>query len=278
MVGWWKFHRRMTEHAVWSLNSDHRVIWLTILSLASHRDAEWWDGKQRVQLHPGDLVTSQESLALKSHTSRQSVRAAISNLLRLESISTKIATKQYTVITVINWPIYQGEENEANQEANHLPTQSQPSANHIGRMKEGKKEKREEKDIVGFDLFWATYPNKKAKGTAKVSFVKAMEKVSLEKMIAAVEAQTSWAAWTKDGGAYIPHPATWLNQERWNDEAPVVQAQINPKTAGTVAAMKEFLDAGKRQGEILVNPDGPGHHVLPRTGSSDVRDLLPRPR
>jgi DNA replication protein DnaC len=24
--------------------------------------------------------------------------------------------------------------------------------------------------------------------------------------------------WTKDGGQFIPHAATWLNQERWNDE------------------------------------------------------------
>ncbi len=24
--------------------------------------------------------------------------------------------------------------------------------------------------------------------------------------------------WTKDDGTYIPHPATWLNQECWEDE------------------------------------------------------------
>lgn len=31
--------------------------------------------------------------------------------------------------------------------------------------------------------------------------------------------------WQRDGGQYIPHPATWLNQGRWKDE-------IEP-TAGT---------------------------------------------
>jgi hypothetical protein len=24
--------------------------------------------------------------------------------------------------------------------------------------------------------------------------------------------------WSKDGGKYIPNPATWLNQGRWDDE------------------------------------------------------------
>ena len=25
--------------------------------------------------------------------------------------------------------------------------------------------------------------------------------------------------WARDGGRYIPHPTTWLNGERWNDDA-----------------------------------------------------------
>ena len=26
--------------------------------------------------------------------------------------------------------------------------------------------------------------------------------------------------WTKDGGQFVPHPATWLNQKRWQGDAP----------------------------------------------------------
>jgi len=31
--------------------------------------------------------------------------------------------------------------------------------------------------------------------------------------------------WLKDDGQFIPHPTTWLNQERWNDtvEVPVIR-------------------------------------------------------
>ena len=31
--------------------------------------------------------------------------------------------------------------------------------------------------------------------------------------------------WTKDDGKYIPHPSTWLNQRRWEDE--VVGKKVN---------------------------------------------------
>ena len=37
-------------------------------------------------------------------------------------------------------------------------------------------------------------------------------------MIGAVEAQKQTEQWKRDGGQYIPHPATWLNQMRWEDE------------------------------------------------------------
>ena len=38
-------------------------------------------------------------------------------------------------------------------------------------------------------------------------------------IIAAATAQAQWPDWTRDGGQFIPHPATWLTGERWADEA-----------------------------------------------------------
>ena len=39
-----------------------------------------------------------------------------------------------------------------------------------------------------------------------------------ETIINALIAQKKTEQWTRDGGKYIPHASTWLNQERWNDE------------------------------------------------------------
>lgn len=86
--------------------------------------------------------------------------------------------------------------------------------------KEERKEK-EKKEDADFDRFWKVYPNKKGKGVARTAFQKAKAKVSVDVMISAVENQKRSRQWTDDGGKYIPHPATWLNQERWEDSIQV---------------------------------------------------------
>ena len=75
-----------------------------------------------------------------------------------------------------------------------------------------------------FNQFWTAYP----KHIAKQSAVKAFEKLKpdeklLESMLKAIELQKESKQWEKDGGAFIPYPATWLNQRRWEDELPQVE-------------------------------------------------------
>lgn len=71
---------------------------------------------------------------------------------------------------------------------------------------------------AGFEEFWAAYPKKVAKKSAKKAFESV--KVPLETLLAALERQKCSEQWSKDGGQYIPNPATWLNQGRWEDELP----------------------------------------------------------
>ena len=35
--------------------------------------------------------------------------------------------------------------------------------------------------------------------------------------MAAIEVAKESADWKKEGGKYIPYPATWLNNRRWED-------------------------------------------------------------
>ena len=70
-----------------------------------------------------------------------------------------------------------------------------------------------------FDQFWAAYPRKVGKGEVKKWWLKHRPGEELTAtIIAAVEAQKTGDAWTKDGGKYIPYPTTWLNREGWEDE------------------------------------------------------------
>lgn len=73
---------------------------------------------------------------------------------------------------------------------------------------------------AAFDEFWAEYPKKVGKIAAKKAFERAIRAASLESLLSAVRRQKCGSQWTRDGGQYIPNPATWLNQGRWEDELP----------------------------------------------------------
>ena len=83
-----------------------------------------------------------------------------------------------------------------------------------------------------FDVFWAAYPRKVGKGAARKAFAKLSAAV-FPLLVPAVEAQKLSAQWRKNGGEYIPNPATWLNQERWDDKLP---------DTGTANAKAQELD------------------------------------
>lgn len=86
---------------------------------------------------------------------------------------------------------------------------------------------REESVSERFNEFWNRYPRKTAKETARKSFQKLKpDDELLRTMLEAIEKQKQCEQWTKDGGQYIPHPATWLNQKRWEDET-VVNKKAN---------------------------------------------------
>ena len=74
-----------------------------------------------------------------------------------------------------------------------------------------------------FNRFWEVYPKKDSKTAAKRAFMKV--KVPVDTLISAVQLQKQLPQWKKDGGQYIPNPATWLNQERWEDQGVVETAE-----------------------------------------------------
>jgi hypothetical protein len=70
-----------------------------------------------------------------------------------------------------------------------------------------------------FDLFWEIYPRKKSKGDA----IKAWRQTegvrpAIEELLAAIQHSERSQDWMKDGGQYIPYPATWLRKWGWLDE------------------------------------------------------------
>lgn len=89
--------------------------------------------------------------------------------------------------------------------------------------KKGSKGKRSEDNIKSYSLdfnkFWKIYPNKKGKGKAFESWEKINpSKKLVDKILKAIDEQKESLPWTRERGKFIPHPTTWLNQNRWDDE------------------------------------------------------------
>ncbi len=90
------------------------------------------------------------------------------------------------------------------------------------------KDKDKDKDKIkketytgAFEAFWNAYP----RHTNKKAALQAFQRINpdaglLNIMLQALAAWCKSQQWTKDGGQFIPHPATWLNGRRWEDELP----------------------------------------------------------
>lgn len=89
------------------------------------------------------------------------------------------------------------------------------------KVKESKGKESRVKHSVGFLKFYDAYPKKEAKSEAEKSFLKINpDEILLGKMLTAISWQSKTEKWQKENGKYIPMPSTWLNQRRWEDEAP----------------------------------------------------------
>ena len=70
-----------------------------------------------------------------------------------------------------------------------------------------------------FNKFWERYPKKIAKEYAFKCFTKIVNIENIfNDILASVENHRRWRGWSD--ARYIPHPSTFLNQRRWEDELP----------------------------------------------------------
>lgn len=84
--------------------------------------------------------------------------------------------------------------------------------------------KIDEYNCLFFKEFWKCYPKKIGKGKAweewnKISIEK--DENLIKKMITVINQFKITDQWQKNNGQYIPNPATWLHQKRWEDEIEV---------------------------------------------------------
>lgn len=130
--------------------------------------------------------------------------------------------------------------------------QQMPASAHLDVSVSVSVEKTPSPSAPRFAVFWKAYPKKVAKDAARKAFEKRdPDDALLSTMLDALHAQSRSEGWRKDGGQFIPHPSTWLNEGRWQDEGVVLPAEAPRPTFQAdppmTPAEREASDAVRRR-------------------------------
>jgi DnaD/phage-associated family protein len=146
--GWFKFYREIFDKPIWlSSTPEQKVILITLLGMANHQENQWEFKGEKFTVKPGQFITSLQSITEKcgKGISIKNVRTALERFEKYEFLANE-STNKNRLITIVNWAIYQGDEDEPGKQngkqpaSNRQATGKQPAANKNVRMLEGKEE------------------------------------------------------------------------------------------------------------------------------------------
>ena len=83
-----------------------------------------------------------------------------------------------------------------------------------------------------FERFWKAYPRKKSKGVAVKAWQQtAKDRPPIDELLRAIAVLRASDDWRKDGGTYIPYPASWLRAWGWHDAPEIEQDAVKDDRA-----------------------------------------------
>lgn len=237
----------------------YAFAWIDLLMMANYNGNTAISGDRVISIPRGCIKTTHRTLMERWGWGSSKVSRFLQVLESDEMIkkihATENTKKQY-MIEIVQYSVYQGYP-EQNQNING--TMSEQSQNINGTMmnentgfagtpinniyikKERKKEYKKEEHPQNenlFNQFWLEYPKKVSKQDAIRAFSKINEN-EIPLLMEALKKYKYSADWLESGGRFIPHPATWLNGRRWEDEIDIKIDQnpvncINPKNPNEV--------------------------------------------
>ncbi len=108
---------------------------------------------------------------------------------------------------------------------------------------------------TGFAEFWNAYPRRKDRNRAQKAYAQALKRGDAQTIFEGLRKQRNDMLMRIAQGEskYVPHPTTWLNNDRWNDEADV-QATVSPKATGPAVWLS--MHTNGRQKDDRQRPSG----------------------
>jgi hypothetical protein len=184
-----------------------------LLLKANHKD-----NTHRGQLvKRGQLITGRYKLSGETGLSERQVRTALDKLLATNEVTSKTTNKN-SLITILNYDLYQNSESERPTERPaKSPTNDQPDVHKQEVKNEKKKEGKNKGELIlypSFDDFWDLYDKKSGSKNKCVKVWNKQSQSVKENIISHVE---EYVRSTPDK-QYRKNPETYLNQSHWENE------------------------------------------------------------
>jgi hypothetical protein len=111
-----------------------------------------------------------------------------------------------------------------------------------------------------FDEWWSVYPRKAGKGAARKSYERASRLVGHQVLL---DAAARFRADPNRTDDFTPHPATWLNQDRWEDDPLPSPSGRSGAPATAPAASEDWLRSQWQAGNVKAVEDRSGLRYAP---------------
>lgn len=131
--GYIKLWRRALDNG-WLANHELWSFWCYCLLKASHKKIIIKIGFQDIPLNPGQFIFGRNAAMRDLKMSEWKVRACLRYLRVCGNLTIK-TTNKFSIITVLNWPIYQGDDSDeppANSPTNLQQTSTNKNKKYIG--------------------------------------------------------------------------------------------------------------------------------------------------
>ena len=229
--GWIKLWRKTLDSAVFQ-DDEIFKLWSLCLFKACHKGKEILFDKTPVKLNAGEFITGRFSLWRDYYTYKDKQgnfhfkpkKSAITIwnwlkiLEKMQNINIK-SNNKFSIVSIINWSIYQGNDLEIEQQNNNKLTTDMLTDEQQTYTNKNVKNVKKKEISTSFMKFYEAYPKRIGRADAIKAWVKLKpDDTLLELMLQKIELFKQSEDWIKDNGKYIPYPATWLNGKRWEDE------------------------------------------------------------
>lgn len=162
MQGWIKLHRKLLGSPIFQ-NEKLLKVFIYCLMKATHSDHEQIVGRQNVQLKPGQFVFGRKKAALELDIKESTIRDYM-NVLKADNVITITPTNKFSVITVVNWGVYQDQDDDNRQQKDNRTTTERQQTNTNKNVKNVKNELFSSSSDQQFSEVMAFYQSNLQKG------------------------------------------------------------------------------------------------------------------